>query len=273
MQLKEILKKNNFRFNKRFGQNFITDENLLNKIVELSGVNNDDTVIEIGAGGGTLTSALCKKAKKVIAYEVDNNLQPILAETLSEYDNARVIFKDVMKVKTEEIEREVGGKYKVVANLPYYITTPILMKFIEEGKNLASISVTVQEEVADRLCAKEGTGDYGSITASIDAVGTAKKVLKIGRNNFYPVPNVDSALVRIDIDRNKYDIKDSEKFKAVVRCAFSSRRKTFVNNLMQSFNMDREEAEKLVKSIGKDVLVRGETLSTEDFIRVSEFIK
>ena len=272
MQLKDILIKNNFKFNKRYGQNFITDINLLNKMVELSGVGEEDTVVEIGAGGGTLTSALCKRAKRVIAYEVDKNLEPVLKETLAEFDNVTVIFKDVMKVPTEEIEREVGGEYKVVANLPYYITTPILMKFVEEGKNLVGISVTVQEEVADRLCALPATPEYGAITASIDAVGNAKKVLKIGRNNFYPVPNVDSALVRIDIDRNKYDIKDILKFKAVVRAAFSSRRKTLVNNLMQSFALTREAAESAVRGIGKDLMARGETLSTEDFIALSKFV-
>ena len=272
MQLKEILKRNNFRFNKRFGQNFITDDNLLGKIAELSGVTSSDTVVEIGPGGGTLTRALAERAKRVVAFEVDRSLEPILRETLFGIDNVEVIFKDIMKVPTFEIEEKIGGEYKVVANLPYYITTPIMMKFIEEGKSLSSITVTVQEEVADRLSAVAGTAEYGGITASIDAVGTAKKLLKIPRGNFYPVPNVDSALVRIDIDRAKYEIPDMAKFKAVVKSAFQSRRKTLVNNLMQSFGLTREVAENAVRGIGKDVLIRGETLTTEEFINLSRVI-
>ncbi len=272
MQLKNILIKNNFKFSKKFGQNFITDENLLEKIVDAAGVGENDTIVEIGPGGGTLTSAIARRAKKVIAYEVDKSLEPILKETLAGLNNVSVIFKDVLKVDTEEIETAAGSEYKVVANLPYYITTPIMMKFIEEGKGVKSITVTVQEEVADRLCALPGGRDYGAITAAIAAVGNAEKVFRIGRNNFYPVPNVDSALVKIDIDREKYDIKDVAAYRQAVKCAFTSRRKTLVNNLMQTYSLTREAAENAVKGIGKDVLVRGETLSPEDFIKLSELL-
>lgn len=270
MQLKEVLIKNDFHFKKKFGQNFITDKNLLDKIVDSAGVTEQDTVVEVGVGGGTLTEALAKRCKRVVGYEIDKTLEPILNETLAAYDNVSIVFGDVMKIDTSSIEENIGEEYKLVANLPYYITTPILMKFIDEGKKLKSVSVTVQDEVADRLCAAAGTENYGAITAAIDAVGNAKKVLYIDRRNFYPIPNVDSALVRIDIDRNKYDIPDRSMYRAAVRCAFLSRRKTLVNNLMLSFGFSRQKAEEIVAAIGKDKLVRGETLTTEDFIKLSE---
>ncbi len=272
MQLKDVLIQNGFRFNKRFGQNFLTDKNLLSSIVEKAGVKEGDTVVEIGCGGGTLTAAIADKAKRVIGFEIDERLKPVLSVTLNEYKNVEIIFKDVMKTPTEEVEKMIGGKYKLVANLPYYITTPVLMKFIEEGTNLESVSVTVQEEVADRLCAKAGTAEYGAITAAVDVVGNASKIMRIDRKLFYPVPNVDSAVVRIDIDREKYKGVDIKKYREVVRSAFLSRRKTLVNNLMMSFKMPRVQAEEIVLSVGKDVLVRGETLTTEDFVALSEKI-
>ncbi len=271
MEIKEVLKKNGFRFNKRFGQNFLTDGNLLDKIAAEAGVTSEDVVVEIGCGGGTLTAALAKKAKRVIGFEIDQNLRPVLAETLSPFSNVEIIFKDVMKMKTSEIDALVGGEFVLVANLPYYITTPILMKFIEESEKVKSITVTVQEEVADRLTAKPGTEEYGAITAGIDVVGNAKKIMRIGRNMFYPSPNVDSAVVKIDIDRNKYPNVDLKAYRAVVRSAFSSRRKTLCNNLMNSFSVSREQAEEIVAKASDNPLVRGETLSTERFVLLSSY--
>ncbi len=273
MQLKDVLILNGFKFNKRYGQNFLTDKNLLSSIVEKAGVTKEDTVVEIGVGGGTLTSAICERAKRVIGFEIDKNLEPVLKTTLAEFSNVEIIFKDIMKVKTEELEKYIGGEYRVVANLPYYITTPILMKFIEEGSKIKSICVTVQDEVASRLCAEAGTSEYGAITAGIDVVGNAKKIMKIDKKMFYPVPNVDSAVVNIEIDRNKYQGIDLNAYRNVVRAAFSSRRKTLVNNLMNSFKLTREDAEKAVGAIGKGVMVRGETLSTQDFVLLSTVLK
>ena len=272
MQLKEVLIKNGFHFNKRFGQNFLTDTNLLRSIVEKAGITENDTVVEIGVGGGTLTRAIAEKAKRVIGFEIDTNLKPVLAETLSGLSNVEIIYKDVMKMKTEDIESLIGGRFSVVANLPYYITTPILMKFIEESDMVDSITVTIQEEVADRLCSEAGSSEYGAITASIDAVGNAQKIMRIDRKMFYPSPNVDSAVVKIQIDKNKYDIKDMLAYRAVVKTAFLSRRKTLVNNLMMSFKIDRQTAEDIVISVKGDALVRGETLNTEDFVRLQEEI-
>ena len=273
MSLKEILKKNDFTFQKRFGQNFLTDGNLLDSIVEKAGIGGNDTVVEVGCGGGTLTAAIAKKAKRVIGFEIDGNLKPVLKETLAEYDNTEIIFRDVMKVSAGEIERIAGGDYAVVANLPYYITTPVLMKFLEEGENVTSVTVTVQEEVADRLCALPGTPEYGAITVAVNAAGNAEKVMRIGRNLFYPVPNVDSAVVKITIDRDKYDAETRAMIRSVVRAAFQSRRKTLVNNLMQAFKISRAEAESAVAAAGIEPMTRGETLGVEDYRRLAERLK
>ena len=273
MSLKEILKKNDFTFQKKFGQNFLTDGNLLDSIVEKAGIGGNDTVVEVGCGGGTLTAAIAKKAKRVIGFEIDGNLKPVLRETLAEYDNTEIIFRDVMKVSAGEIERIAGGGYAVVANLPYYITTPVLMKFLEEGENVTSVTVTVQEEVADRLCALPGTPEYGAITVAVNAAGNAEKVMRIGRNLFYPVPNVDSAVVQITIDRDKYDAETRAMIRSVVRAAFQSRRKTLVNNLMQAFKISRAEAESAVAAAGIGPMTRGETLGVEDYRRLAERLK
>ena len=273
MSLKEILKKNDFTFQKKFGQNFLTDGNLLDSIVEKAGIGGNDTVVEVGCGGGTLTAAIAKKAKRVIGFEIDGNLEPVLKETLAEYDNTEIIFRDVMKVSAGEIERIAGGGYAVVANLPYYITTPVLMKFLEEGEKVTSVTVTVQEEVADRLCALPGTPEYGAITVAVNAAGNAEKVMRIGRNLFYPVPNVDSAVVKITIDRDKYDAETRAMIRSVVWAAFQSRRKTLVNNLMQAFKISRAEAESAVAAAGIGPMTRGETLGVEDYRRLAERLK
>lgn len=272
MAIKEILQKNSFRFNKRFGQNFITDTNLLTSIVDKAGVEEDDIVLEIGVGAGTLTRALAEKADKVYGYEIDENLRPVLKESLSGLKNVQIIFKDVMKVSTSEIESKIGGKYKLVANLPYYITTPVIIKFIEEAENLQSITVMVQSEVAERICAKENTPEYGSITAGIDVTGDAKIVAKVPRTMFYPVPNVDSAVVRIDIDRDKYNLTSRKAYRDVLRVAFSSRRKTLVNNLTRDFSVTRETAETALSSCGIDIKARGESLSTQKFVALTEYL-
>ena len=269
MQVKDVLKKNGFRFEKRYGQNFLTDENLLAEIVDKTGVGENDTVVEIGVGAGTLTAALSKKVKRVIGFEIDKKLQPVLAETLGDAKNVEIVYKDVMKTPTADIENIAGGRFSIVANLPYYITTPILMKFLEESDKVDLIAVTVQEEVADRMCAKPSTADYGALTLAIDVIGNAKKVMRIPRDKFYPAPNVDSAVAVIEINRNKFAGVDTKAFRCVVRSAFASRRKTLVNNLMQSFGVSREQAEEAVMAVKGDKTARGETLSTEEFVALS----
>ncbi len=270
--VKEILKKNGFRFDKRYGQNFLTDETLLKTLVEKTGVGKDDTVIEIGVGAGTLTAALSDAAKRVIGFEIDRRLQPVLAETLKGRDNVEIVFADVMKIPTEEIVEKAGGRFSVVANLPYYITTPVLMKFLEDCAFVDLIAVTVQEEVADRICAKPSSADYGALTLAADFRGNAEKVMRIPRELFLPSPNVDSAVAVIRIDSEKYVGADETAFRNVVRSAFSSRRKTLVNNLMQSFGLSREKAEEAVTAVKGDKLARGETLSTAEFVELSKII-
>lgn len=267
--VKDVLAENGFAFKKQFGQNFITDKGLLERIVELSGVDGDSTVIEIGCGAGTLTKALSERAKSVTAYEIDTKLQPVLAQTLSGCDNVEVVFKDFLKLRLDEIERDMPP-YRVVANLPYYITTPLIMMFLEHSQKCLSLTVMVQEEVADRLCASANTPQYGAITANIALRGTCKKLMRVTRDRFYPRPNVDSAVVRIDIEDARLTVKDAALYKKVVQAAFSSRRKTLENNLVNSFSLPREEARSLLERCGIDCKARGETLTPEQFAYLAD---
>lgn len=273
MELKKIIRESGFKFNKRFGQNFIESEILLEKIVELSGVTEKDKVVEIGVGGGTLTRALSEKAKFVYGFEIDKNLQPVLQKSLSGVENVEIIFKDFMKENLSELEKEIGEEYVVVANLPYYITSPIVMRFIEEAKFCRRIVVMVQREVAFRFCARPATADYGAITAAIGLWGDAAIILDVDRTNFYPQPNVDSAVVRIDKFYEDRGVIDKKVYRDIVRIAFSSRRKTLVNNMMNYLKISREKAEGVLKESGIDISVRGETLSVGDFTRLANVCK
>lgn len=273
MELKKIIRESGFKFNKRFGQNFIESEILLEKIVELSGVTEKDKVVEIGVGGGTLTRALSEKAKFVYGFEIDKNLQPVLQKSLAGVENVEIIFKDFMKENLSELEKEIGEEYVVVANLPYYITSPIVMRFIEEAEFCRRIVVMVQREVAFRFCARPATADYGAITAAIGLWGDAAIILDVDRTNFYPQPNVDSAVVRIDKFYEDRGVIDKKVYRDIVRIAFSSRRKTLVNNMMNYLKISREKAENILKESGIDISVRGETLSVGDFTRLANVCK
>ena len=270
--LRSILLKHNLSLKKAFGQNFLTDTALLDQIVESAGVTENDTVLEIGCGAGALTSALARKVKRVVGYEIDTRLKPVLADVLSDYKNTEIIFSDVMKVPLEEIEKKLGGDYVLVANLPYYITTPIIMRFIENAKNIKAMVIMVQEEVAYRLASKESSSDYGAITVGINLRGSAEVVLKVGREKFTPPPNVDSAVVKITIEKDKFLGVDFDKVRNVVRCAFSSRRKMLVNNLMNTYKMTRQNAEKVLTDAGLSLTVRGENLKAEDYVTLSKII-
>ena len=225
----------NFKFNKKFGQNFIFDNNLLNAIVSDSQISKNTEVLEIGAGAGTLTKIIAQSCKKIISYEIDENLKDILNNNLKEINNSKIIFKDALKTNINEIEKDFSGNYSIVANLPYYITTPLIFKFIEETKKVDSITIMIQKEVADRLVAKSGK-DYGTISIILDFVGEVKFCRKVSRTMFTPAPNVDSAVVRIELNRNKYNA-NFEDFCKVVRTAFSMRRKTLLNNFSSGLNM------------------------------------
>jgi len=267
--IKDILKESGFRFNKQFGQNFITDVNLLGAMVSDAGITGEDTVIEIGPGAGTLTRSIANVAKKVISFEIDRNLEPILKRTLSDHGNAEVIFKDFQKVSDAELRSILdGGEYKVVANLPYYITTPLVMRFLESEYKPSSVTVMVQKEVAERFIAKEKSDNYGVISLAIALEGDAKLTRIVSRNLFYPVPNVDSAIVNIEI-RDK-GIEDKEDIKKLVKAAFSMRRKTLVNNLTHTLGLTREDVESALLAIGKDVRERGETLSLYEYVALKD---
>lgn len=271
--IKDIIRGVDFRFNKALGQNFITDSNLLDAIVADSGINGDDTVVEIGTGAGTLTRAIAKVAKKVYSFEVDKNLQPVLALSLQGVDNAEVVFRDVLKMKDDELRSIVGGKFKVVANLPYYITTPLAMRFIESSLDVRSITIMVQKEVALRFVAKPNTADYSAITLAIEMAGDAKITRNVSRNMFFPAPNVDSAVVRIDIDRAKLDGENVALLHKIVRSSFAMRRKTLANNLSVAFQIDKQEAGKLIEEAGFSPMVRGEALSLDDYKKLTKTLE
>jgi 16S rRNA (adenine1518-N6/adenine1519-N6)-dimethyltransferase len=259
-ELKDTLIKHSFQFKKQFGQNFISDGNLLKSIVDASEIDENTTVVEVGCGAGTLTRALAERAKKVYAFDIDRDLQPVLAETLAGLENVEVIFRDFNKINLREFEEEIG-EYTVVANLPYYITTPLVMKFLEESDKVQGVSIMVQEEVAERFCAKENTAEYGSITAAIALKGEAKIVKRVSRNMFYPRPNVDSAVVKIDFQCGRIAVKDEKAYRQTVKCAFLNRRKTLENNLVNFFSVSRETAKAALAEAGVDEKARGETLS------------
>ena len=272
MDVKKILRENDFKFAKKFGQNFLTDENLLDEIVLKSGVSENTTVVEIGAGAGTLTRAIAKRAKKVYAFEIDENLKPVLSKTLEGVYNAEVVFGDIMKTPIESLEKRVGEDYMVVANLPYYITTPVITLFLEKATRVTGISVTVQKEVALRLAAEPKTSDYGAITVAVRLAGSAEIIKEIGRELFLPPPNVDSAVVKITIDKNKLAGVDRQKYRELVRIAFTMRRKTLANNLIKGYGFTRDEAESALKKANLPVTVRGEELSEYDYKNLLEVI-
>jgi 16S rRNA (adenine1518-N6/adenine1519-N6)-dimethyltransferase len=270
MKMKDVLQATSFRFNKALGQNFISDTNLLKGIVTDSGITPDDVVVEIGTGAGTLTRQIASVAKQVYSFEVDQNLIPVHELSLSGIDNLQVIFRDVLKMKDDEFKSIVGeGEFKVVANLPYYITTPLIMRFLESELNVTSLTIMVQEEVGRRLVAKPNTADYSAITLAVLLRGEGTITRKVGRNMFYPAPNVDSAVVRIDVDKDKLAGENKTLIHKLVRSAFLMRRKTLVNNLNASFGLSKAEAAEKLIAAGLDERVRGEALSLEDYVNLS----
>lgn len=271
--LKKLLSESGVTLKKAYGQNFLTDITLLDKIAEIPGAKKTDSVLEIGCGAGALTSALALRAGKVVGYEIDERLKPVLSRALSGADNVTLVFKDIMKESMESIERRMGGEYFLCANLPYYITTPIIMRFLEEAVSLRSMTVMVQQEVAERLAAKPATPEYGAITVGVNLRGSAKIMLNVPKEKFTPVPKVDSAVVKIEIEKNKFAGADLKEVRNVVRAGFSSRRKTLENNLINIFKLPREKAAQAIERSGLKKGCRGETLSAEDYVKLTEAIK
>lgn len=270
MEIAEILKREGFRFDKGLGQNFITDKNLLAAIASDSGAAADDTVVEIGTGAGTLTRALSKAAKRVISFEVDERLKPVLSETLKGCDNVEVYFRDVLNTSDEELSEIIGGRFKVAANIPYYITTPLIMRFLKSGLPVDSITVMVQKEVAERIAGNENSADYGAVSARIALSADAEVVRTVSKKMFYPVPKIDSAVLKITV-RNKYPDETADLAEQVIKAAFSMRRKTLVNNLRNFY--PKEKILSALSSLGLPETVRGETLSVDEFVKLAELLK
>ena len=266
MQEIDILKKNNFNFNKKYGQNFIFDKNLLKAIIEESGINNTDEILEIGAGAGTLTKVIASKAEKVVAYEIDENLKPVLQENLKDIHNVTVIFADALKTKLEDIEKNFSKKYVIVANLPYYITTPLIFKFVNSSQ-VKSLCIMVQKEVGQRLVATNKDKDFGAISIILDFYGDVKILRQVPRHMFTPAPNVDSCVVQINLNKDKYDV-NAKIFENIVKSAFSNRRKTLANNLSSDFNITKNQVYSILKEINIPEQIRGDALSTKDFVRI-----
>ena len=264
MNISEDLKKEKFRFKKQFGQNFISDDHLLAKIVEAAEITPEDVVIEIGPGAATLTAALAEKAAQVIAIEIDKDLFPIIERRMAGYSNFELVVGDAMKVDFDALAAKYGAKrYKVVANLPYYITTPIVMRFLEEGFRVSELVIMVQQEVADRFLANPGTKAYGAITAAINYYGSVSRAFNVPRTMFTPRPEVDSSIVKIKCYENKpFEADDEKLLRRVIKAAFGQRRKT-LNNALKALNLPKDELDKALQRAGIDAARRGETLSFE----------
>ena len=269
--LRQILLRHGFSFKKQFGQNFISDANLLKSIVAAADVDGQSAVLEIGCGAGTLTRELSAAAGRVLGYEIDQKLAPVLEETLAGCGNVKVVFADFLRADLRGIERELGP-YTVVANLPYYITSPLVMKFIEESERAEKLVIMVQDDVARRFCAKEGTADYGAITAAIARRARAEIVRAVPRQMFTPVPGVDSAVVKLTFEEGRIPVRSAKCYRDTVRAAFLSRRKTLENNLMNAFSLTRGQAKDVLARAGVAKNARGETLSPEMLARLSDLL-
>lgn len=274
--IKSLMSDAGITFRKEFGQNFLTNRIIPEEIAENCADTSDRLVIEIGPGIGCLTQELAMRYSKVVAVEIDKGLIPILEKTLAEFDNVTVINEDVMKIDIKELvdQYSEGMPVSVCANLPYYITTPILMHLLESGVSFSSITVMVQNEVAQRLSAKAGSSDYGAITAILGYYGTVRKLFKVSAGSFVPPPKVDSAVVRIDLyDKCPFDIKDERLFRNCIKAAFEMRRKTLENALSAKLGgFTKEDVAEAISKSGFDPKIRGERLSTEEFAVLSNHL-
>lgn len=273
---KEIVNKYGFRFSKSLGQNFLIDENIILKIIEGSEINKNDVIIEVGPGIGTLTQYLAEMSKKVLAIEIDKSLIPVLDETLESYDNVEVINSDVLELDLKKLvsDKFPGEKVKVVANLPYYVTTPIIMKFLEEEVPVKDIVVMVQKEVADRLKAKPKTKDYGSLSVAVQYYSQPEIITRVPRSVFIPNPNVESTVIRLKVlDNPQVKVIDRKIFHKVVRASFAKRRKTLLNSLSFSdLELNKDQIKEILVACDIDPRRRGETLDIEEFAALSNKI-
>ena len=272
----EVIQKYQFAFQKRFGQNFLIDAHVLEKIVNAAGITKDDCVLEIGPGIGTMTQYLAESAGQVIAVEIDTNLLPILTDTLKDYSNVKVINQDILKVDINELVKEYnnGRPIKVVANLPYYITTPIIMRLFESNVPIDNITVMVQKEVADRMQVGPGSKDYGALSLAVQYYASPYIVANVPPNCFIPRPNVGSAVIRLTrYQEPPVQVKDPKLMFKLIRASFNQRRKTLQNGLNNSpeISFSKEEITKAIESLGVSPSVRGEALSLEQFAQLANY--
>lgn len=273
---REIIDKYGFMFQKRFGQNFLIDGNVVEKIVREAGVTKDDFVLEIGPGIGTMTQLLCENAREVAAVEIDTNLIPILKETLAPYDNVTVINEDILKVDIAALAQEKNGgrPIKVVANLPYYITTPIIMGLFESHVPIDSITIMVQREVADRMQVGPGTKDYGALSLAVQYYAKPEIVLNVPPTCFMPRPNVGSAVIRLKKHETcPVEVDDAEFMFKLIRASFNQRRKTLANGLSNSseLTLSKEKIAEAIESLGVSPSIRGEALTLEQFAQLANY--
>ena len=269
-----VLNKYKFVFQKKFGQNFLSDTHVLDRIIEAAGITKEDFVLEIGPGIGTMTQYLCAAAREVAAVEIDKALIPILKDTLKDFDNVEVIHEDILKVDINRLteEKNQGRPIKVVANLPYYITTPIIMGLFESHVPIDSITIMVQKEVADRMKTGPGSKDYGALSLAVQYYAIPEIVANVPPNCFMPRPNVGSAVIRLTRhEKPVVDVADEKLMFRIIRASFNQRRKTLVNGLKNSSELSftKEEVEAAIAAIGKPLNIRGEALTLEEFAALS----
>lgn len=262
-----LLNQYSLRANKKLGQNFLINQQIIDEIIEKSQINKEDTVLEIGPGLGSLTKALMQNAKRVIAVELDENMVNILNNRFNN-ENLEIINEDILKIDLNEIINKYG-KIKVVANLPYYITTPIVMKLLEEEYNIESITVMVQKEVGERLCAEPGSRDFGAVTIGVNYYSKSNIIIDVPKDNFMPVPEVDSCVIKLDIlNEPPVILKDKKRFFRLVKAAFSQRRKT-INNSLASGEFSKDKVLNTLNKLGIDAKLRAEDLSIQDFANIT----
>lgn len=273
----EVLQKYHFNFQKKYGQNFLIDTSVLDRIIAAAGITKEDCVLEIGPGIGTMTQYLAEAAREVVAVEIDRSLIPILEDTLSAYNNVTILNEDILKVDINALvqERNGGQPIKVVANLPYYITTPIIMGLFEQHVPLLSITIMVQKEVADRMQVGPGTKDYGALSLAIQYYAKPEIVANVPPNCFIPRPNVGSAVIRLTrYEEPPVQVKDEQKMFALIRASFNQRRKTLVNGLgnAASLQVSKEQVAQALLQMGLPATVRGEALTLEEFAELSNLL-
>lgn len=276
--VKEILSESGFRFSKSLGQNFLIDERVLDSMIDAAAIDKNTNVLEIGPGFGTLTQRLCAAAKKVVSVEIDDSVIPVLSENTAEFDNLEIVHADIMKTDIAELIKEKfgeGEKVKVAANLPYYITTPIIMMLLEGGLPIDEIVIMIQKEVAQRLAAAPGTKEYGAISVAVNFYSVPQLITKVPRSSFIPQPKVESAVIALKMRKKPaVDVSDAKRYFTVVKAAFGQRRKTLPNALANSgaFSKSKQEITELLSSLGIDANRRGETLSLDDFALIADKI-